>query len=126
MSKTIKYYYTRPIDVNVVFRNPILNKTISFKVCRGRRYTIAVVYDDDDRTIKFGLATCNPSDNFCKKVGQNISIARAFTEPFSIIKNFNGRRNDYADLVMKIIKNKELVLLKKDYPNMFNPKCFIN
>lgn len=126
MSKVVKYYYSRPVYKATIAMNPIVDKTVISNVRQGKRYTIAVVYDDENKIIKFGLATCLPVDNFCKATGREIAERNAIEKPFHTITDFSGRRNDYADEVMDIIKETELKLLKRNNPNLFNPDCFIN
>lgn len=126
MSKVVKYYYSSPVHKATISINPILNKTVISNVCQGRRYTIAAVFDDEDRTIKFGLATCLPPDNFCKTTGRKIAERNAIEKPFHVIENFTGRRNDYANEVMRIMTETEVKLLKRGNPNLFNPEYFIN
>lgn len=126
MSKVVKYYYSSPVVKATIAINPILNKTVIGKVYQGRRYTIAAVFDDEDKTIKFGLAICQPVDNFCKAVGREIAEKNAIENPFHVIENFSGRRNDYADEVMQIMTEKEFKLIKRDNPNLFNSEYFVN
>lgn len=126
MSKVVKYYYSSPVIKATITINPILNKTVIGKVYQGRRYTIAAVFNDEDNTIKFGLATCQPTDNFCKATGRQIAEKNAIEKPFHIIENFTGCRNDYADEVMRIMTEKEFKLLKRGNPNLFNPEYFVN
>lgn len=126
MSKVVKYYYSSPVIKATISINPILNKTVIGKVYQGKRYTIAAVFNDEDKTIKFGLATCQPVDNFCKAVGREIAERNAIEKPFYIIEDFNGRRNDYADKVMQVMTEKEFKLIKRDNPNLFNPEYFVN
>lgn len=125
MSKVVKYYYSSPVMKGTITINPILNKTVINQVRQGKRYTIAAVFDDEDKTIKFGLATCLPIDNFCKATGRAIAEKNAIEKPFHVINDFNGYRNDYADEVMEIMITKESKLLKKDNPGIFNPEYFI-
>lgn len=130
MSKVIKYYYSKPIIKGTIaikdnIINPWFLKTSNNNIKYGRRYTIATVYDDDSHTIKFGLAICQPVDNFCKAIGRKISEQNAINNPFYIIENFTGRRNDFADEVMEIIKDKETELLKNEYHDLFNPFQFL-
>lgn len=125
MSRVTKYYYSSPILKATAFFNPIVNKYGITKESQGKRYTMAAVYDDEDKTIKFGLAICQPVDNFCKAIGRKIAEQNALNHPFHIIKEFSGRRNDYADDVMNIMINMERKLAKKDNPNTFNPEFFI-
>lgn len=126
MSKVVKYYYSSPVVTATIAINPILNETVISKIHQSKRYTMAAVYDDESQTIKFGLAICQPIDNFCKATGRQIAEHRAETNPFYVINNFNGIRNDYADEVMRIMTSKEIELIKRDNPNLFNPKCFVN
>jgi hypothetical protein len=125
MSKVVKYYYSRPIVEGTICVNHFNDKVVVFNPRNRRRYTIAAIYDDDAKTIKFGLAICQPVDNFCKATGRAIAEKNAQEKPFHVIEGFNGRRNDYADEVMTIMIRKEQKLLKKDNPNLFNPKNFI-
>lgn len=125
MSKVVKYYYTSPILKATISINPILNKTVISNPKQGKRYTIAAIFDDEEKTIKFGLATCQPIDNFCKATGRQIAVHNANNRPFHIIENFTGRRNDFADEVMKVMADKEVKLLKHDNPNLFNVNCFV-
>lgn len=126
MSKVVKYYYSSPVVKATIAINPILNKTVISKVRQSKRYTMAAVYDDEAKTIKFGLAICQEIDNFCKATGRSIAEHRAETNPFYVIEDFNGIRNDYADEVMRIMTEKEIELMKRDNPNLFNAECFIN
>lgn len=126
MSKVVKYYYSSPVVKATIAINPILNKTVISKVRQSKRYTMAAVYDDEAKTIKFGLAICQPVDNFCKAIGRLVAEKRAETNPFHVIEDFNGIRNDYADEVIRIMTEKEIELMKRDNPNLFNVKCFIN
>lgn len=126
MNRVIKYYYSTPVYFADLANNPIAEKTVVSHIRQGKRYTMAMIYDDDSQTISFGLATCMPSDNFCKKVGREIAERNAIEKPFHVIKNFSGRRNDYADEAIQICLDKERTLHKKDYPWIFNEECFID
>lgn len=126
MSKVVKYYYSTPVIKGTITVNPILDKTVVNNIQQERRYTIAVVFDDKDATIKFGLATCQPIDNFCKATGRKIAEKNALENPFHIIYNFSGARNKYADEVMHIMTSTEYKLLKRSCPHLFNSKYFIN
>lgn len=120
MSKVAKFYYTRPLElVNCAF-NPIFDEVFAGKVKVSTRYTFAAVYDDEAQQIRFGMAKCNVKDNFCKAVGREIASRNADDRPFYVINNFSGRRNDYADQVMQIMKDTEVKCLKREYPAFFN------
>lgn len=114
-----KYYYTSPVYLGLVGENH-LGQTAVWNEHLGKRFTMAVVYDDDSHSIKFGLATCLPVDNFCKATGRKIAYENALNKPFHVISDFNGKRNDYADHVMEILIAKENNLLKKNYPYLYN------
>ena len=66
-----------------------------------------------------------PNDNFNKKVGREIAYNRAITKPFHVINDFDGIRNHYADEVMKFMITTEKTLLKKEYPQIFNPDYIV-
>ena len=114
MSKVVKYYYSRPIDVEINFICD--GKKAGCVVGQTKRYAMAAIYDEDNRTIKLGVSTCMPTDNFCKAVGREIAAHNAETNPFYVIKDFNGRRNDYADEVLTRFIEKEKKLRYKDLP----------
>lgn len=38
----------------------------------SERYTIAAIYDEEAKTIKFGLATCVPADPFVKRLVEKL------------------------------------------------------
>lgn len=119
--KTVKYYYSKPL----LFFNGCWNistddTVMSPKPHFGKRYTMAIVYDDVAHEIRFGLAICMPNDNFCKATGRKIASENAEKKPFFRISKFNGKRNDYVDEVMQVIEKKERTLLKKECPFLYN------
>ena len=120
MSKVAKFYYTRPLELMSVSYNPILDDIFGTNPKISTRYTFAAVYDDESMQIRFGMANCNVKDNFCKAICREIATRNADERPFYIINNFSGRRNDYADQVMKIMKDTEVKCLKREYPAFFN------
>lgn len=125
MSRVVKYYYSSPVYFADLANNPINDKTVVGHMRQAKRFTMAIVYDDDSHTIKFGLSICMPNDNFNKKIGREIAERNAESNPFHVITNFSGRRNDYADDAIQICLDKEISLLKKDYPWIFNEENFI-
>lgn len=125
MNNVIKYYYSKPLFETTMTTNPYNDQIVLMNEKPLRRYTMAVIYDDSDSTIKFGLSICMPNDNFNKSVGQTLAVMNAKNKPFYVINNFNGRRNDYADQVMGILKDKERNLLRKHYPQLFNEKNYM-
>ena len=112
--EVIKYYYTRPMKVysGVVIGGQCLPAR---KVKKCKRFTFAVVFDDESETIKFGMATCSENDNFSKKIGRELSLQRARTEPIHVITGFKGIRNDFADEVMQFLVDMETKLVLKNY-----------
>lgn len=126
MSKYVKYYYSDPVHFGDLAYNPVLDKTVVSKIRLGKRFTMAMIYDDDSQTIKFGCATCMPADNFDKKIGRAIAEKNAEEKPFHVITGFNGKRNDYADRAMEICVAYEKKLLKHSYPTIFNENYFID
>ena len=125
MSRVVKYYYSSPVYLADLANNPLMDKTVVSHIRQAKRFTMAMVYDDDSQTIKFGLSICMPNDNFNKKIGREIAERNAESYPFHIITNFSGRRNDYADQAIQICIDKETALLKKDYPWIFNEENYI-
>ena len=71
------------------------------------------------------LLVCQPVDNFNKAIGRKIAERNALENPFHVIENFGGRRNDYADEVMSIMIEKEKNLLKRHNPKLFNSNYFV-
>lgn len=122
MSKVVKYFYTSPVLKMESMGCKHLNRAVAYNLRFGKRYTFAAVYDDEDGTIKFGKACCQVIDNFCKKTGRAIAEKNAIDKPWHVIEDFTGRRNDFADEVMRIMIDEEIRLLKKDNPQLFNPK----
>ena len=122
--KTVKYYYTTPlITFSGIYLKDYPQAVIAeSKIKPGIRYTFAAVYDEDSKTIKFGMAKCNPEDKFVKAIGREIAEKHAETNPFYVIENFSGIRNDYADEVMEVMLKQEAKLLKRDYPGCFNDR----
>ena len=117
--ETIKYYYTQPVyEYKGLCVGGIPLSPGNFK--RGKRYTFSIVFNDEDHTIKVGMAICNESDNFSKKIGRKISTERARNNPIYVIENFSGRRNDYIDDVMAFLIDTEMQLLRKNYPNFLD------
>lgn len=114
MSLITKFYYSRPIFTGRFVTD--VNTNVKIKSMRPlRRYTMAAVYDDSTHTIKLGYACCQPCDNFCKKIGRTLAYEHALHNPFYVITNFSGRRNDYADEVLKIMIDKETSLRKSEH-----------
>ena len=105
MSKVVKFYYTRPLSFLEVAIVPI-RETVAVpqqKTRMSERYTIAAIYDEEAKTIKFGLATCVPADPFVKKIGREIAEKRA------------GTFADFRRLVIEVGTNKEEELLYRKY-----------
>lgn len=116
----VKYYYSKPVYIGTYIVDTFDLKTTFTNQKQGRRYTIAAIYDDDNHVIKFGLAVCQPVDNFCKKVGRKIAYKNAIENPFHVINNFSGRRNDFADEVINTMIQKEKELRYREFPQLFN------
>lgn len=117
MSKVVKFYYTRPLSFLQVAVIPI-RETVAVpvqKTCLSERHTIAAVYDEEAKTIKFGLATCNPIDHFVKEVGRTLAQKRAEESPFFVVTDFEGTFEDFRHLVIEVGTNKEEELLYRKY-----------
>ena len=48
------------------------------------RLTVCAILDLDAWTMSFGVARCNPTDNFCRKTGRKIALENARTNPVRI------------------------------------------
>lgn len=112
--ETVKYYYTRPLKL---YTGLVIGEECipAVKAKQGKRFTFAVVFDDESETIKFGMATCNENDNFSKKIGRELSLDRAKNKPIHVINGFKGIRNEFADEVMEFLVNLETKLILKNY-----------
>lgn len=102
MSKVVKFYYTRPLSFLEVAIVPI-RETVAVpqqKTRMSERYTIAAIYDEEAKTIKFG---------------REIAEKRAETEPFFEVKDFDGTFADFRRLVIEVGTNKEEELLYRKY-----------
>ena len=112
--EVIKYYYTRPMKIysGMVIGGQCIPAR---KAKNCKRFTFAIVFDDESETIKFGMATCNENDNFSKKIGREISLQRAKSEPIHVITGFKGIRNEFADEVMEFLVDLETKLILKNY-----------
>jgi hypothetical protein len=126
MSRVVKYYYSTPVYFADLANNPLKDKIVVNHIRHGKRFTMAMIYDDETSSIRFGIATCMPVDNFDKKIGRTIAEKNAMEKPFHIITDFTGRRNDFADRAMEICISKEKELLMRDYPWIFNENNFID
>ena len=79
MSRVVKYYYSSPVYLADLANNPFMEKAVVSHIRKAKRFTMAMVYDDDSQTIKFGLSICMPNDNFNKKIAI-YSITNTFEE----------------------------------------------
>ena len=116
----VKYYYSKPIYVGTYIVDSFDGKTALTNQRQGRRYTMAAIFDADNHVIKIGLAICQAADNFCKETGRQIAYKNAIEKPFHVIKNFSGRRNDYADEIMRIMIQKEDQMRYREFPALYN------
>jgi len=48
--------------------------------------TVCIIWNDRDRAIAIGEATCSMSDNFCYRIGREIALGRAKAQMAESIK----------------------------------------
>ena len=80
--------------------------------------TLAVMFDENSRCYKFGIAFCNPTDFYCKKVGNEISWKMVSESPLTIpveavenvLNNSNNRGCSTNAGLTKVISNEVLFL----------------
>lgn len=117
--KKARFYYPKPVEFidGVVFPDTD-NIIINPKKTYGKRYTMVSVYNDENDSIRFGVATCCPEDKFKKAIGRKIALEKADSEPFLIIDNATKEMErtglTFSELVMKCLKRHTLFLLTSD------------
>lgn len=90
--KKEKYYYSKPakrgcVDVVLDSQNNILEIGKQFWCIQPiPRITICGIYDNEQNTMSYGVAKCNKYDEFNKKLGQEISYARAMMKPYKVVE----------------------------------------
>lgn len=52
---------------------------------KNKSYTIASVYDEENKVLLIGKSICSPKDTFKKKIGRTISYGRAIKNPLFIL-----------------------------------------
>lgn len=89
----IRFYYSRPMyTVSVValsnHRGEFLpEKVVAFSKSSMKevpRMTICAILDLDRWTMSFGVARCNPADNFCRKIGREVALKNARENPIFV------------------------------------------
>lgn len=117
--KKARFYYPTPVLFvdGVIF--PHVDDTIPLiKKNYGKRYTMVSVYNDEDDSIRFGVATCCPEDKFEKAIGRKIALEKAESDPFLIINNATKEMEEtgltFSALVMKCLKAHANFLLVSD------------
>lgn len=119
--EAVKFYYSKPIEF---FKSARIKVDGRYYVCdrqtastTGKRMTMAAIFDQDAKTIRFGLAICHEQDRFVKKIGQELAIKSAREKPIMIITEYKGNFKDFLDLVREVGKMEEKRFLKKNYKN---------
>jgi hypothetical protein len=89
----IRYYYSVPtytVNVQVVddHRGGFnVNKILRYSPTTIKpvpRITICSILDTETMQMAFGIARCNPSDSFCRKIGREISYQNAKKNPIYV------------------------------------------
>ena len=90
--------------------------------------TLAVMFDENSRCYKFGIAFCNPTDFYCKKVGNEISWKMVSESPLTIpveavenvLNNSNNRGCSTNAGLTKVISNEVLFLRELNSYRLIN------
>lgn len=101
--KTVKYYYSKAVHIRFV---PCVTDDQGDVVCllernvsparKLPRVTVASVYDNDTRSMSFGVAICSPKDTFKKTEGRKLAYQRAMESPNCIVRAINRGRTRYV------------------------------
>jgi hypothetical protein len=57
-----------------------------------RRGTVVGIYNEDQKTLSFGISVCCPQDNFEKKLGRQFASIKAVNEPCRVIENVGDHK----------------------------------
>ena len=90
--------------------------------------TLAVMFDESSRCYKFGIAFCNPTDFYCKKVGNEISWKMVNESPLvipveaveGVLNNSNNRGCSTNAGLTKVISNEVLFLREMNSYRLIN------
>lgn len=120
--EVVKYYYTKPV---FIYKGAFLRIDGSDEVSipnqkfkEGKRMTMAAIWDDDTKEVRFGVAVCHESDKFVKKVGQKLAEQRARENPIMIVSYFSGQFKDFLNLVRHTGNMEERRFYDKHYKHL--------
>ena len=89
----VRYYYSQPMcEANVIvisnhrgdFDPHKVIGVLKSSMKALPRLTICSVLDMDTWTMSFGVARCNPTDNFCRKIGREVAYKNAIEKPIVV------------------------------------------
>lgn len=89
----VRYYYSQPMyKVNTVVLSNHRGEFDPSKIVAYSkssmveipRLTICAVLDTCTNTMSFGVARCNPSDNFCRATGRTVALKNAQENPIHV------------------------------------------
>jgi len=86
----IKYYYSAPQQIRCGYfladaeGLPLYQFSESYFVKNLPRVTVCTILDGNKLSI--GYATCTSKDQYVKRIGQNISKARALKKPYAVVE----------------------------------------
>ena len=101
------------VEVNPAYAHPsveILHE--SFNVMKFSRITYS--YITEGQTVKYGVAFCAPSDQFCRRLGREIARGRLMTRPH-VIENVD---TEDGSAVNEIIRSHILAHLPHSWNSM--------
>lgn len=86
----VRYYYSAPMyTTSVVVKSNHRGefdpeKIVAYSKSSMKavpRLTICALLDTETNLMNFGIARCNPADNFCRAVGREIALKNAIENP---------------------------------------------
>ena len=89
--KKEKYYYSEDlhrakVQVVINHKQAIIKMGETSEYEALPRITICGIYDNEAKTMTYGVAKCSKKDTFKRKIGQKISYARAITKPYCVVQ----------------------------------------
>lgn len=74
---------------------------------KGRKATVCGIKNENDNTVKVGIAICNPNDQFTKPRARTISEGRATCPRTSVQIGVVDSMNQFNTLCQELVSNVE-------------------
>lgn len=110
----VRYYYSQPMyQASVVLRSNHRGEFDPAKIIAYSkksmkevpRLTVCAVLDTETNMMSFGYARCNPTDNFCRAIGRDVSYRRAKENPILIEKAPKTNVGLWRTTICRLIEN---------------------